>query len=271
MAYIKFCVIAVETSLKEQSIYVTFNKELDSDTLNYQNIILAINGTVSAPLASYNIILGDDLKTLKLQFTDSPTVNQPYILVLQDKISDLEGNMLDKSLFRNITFRSSVTSDITLNSPSNFEIITSQNFSWTENGDNLVNSYRLQVSSDTGFHNIQVNTFIKDKTSVTLGASLKAGQYFYRVRAETEDMFGIWSEVRTFLVQKNNEYEEESTDNVTETEEIVVEDLVGDIKDNKIIVEEIPKSGVTPSSFSFLFSEDINPNDIKISVIRSDF
>ena len=148
MAYIKFCIIAVETSLKEQSIYITFNKELDSDTLNYQNIILAINGTVSAPLASYNIILGDDLKTLKLQFTDSPTVNQPYILVLQDKISDLEGNTLDKSLFRNIIFKSSVTSDITLNSPANFEIITSQNFSWTENGDNLVNSYRVEHAKE---------------------------------------------------------------------------------------------------------------------------
>lgn len=271
MAYIKFCVIAVETSLKDQSIYITFNKELDSDTLTYQNIILAVNGTVSAPLASYSIILGDDLKTLKLQFTDSPTVNQPYILVLQDKISDLEGNTLDKSLFRNVIFRSSVTSDITLSSPANFEIVTVQNFSWTEKGDNPVNSYRLQVSSDTGFHNVIVDTIIKDKTFVTLGSPLGAGQYFYRVRAEVDGMFGVWSETRTFLVQQGNEYKEESAVDTTEDDEVAVEDLIGDIKDNKITLEEAPKSGVTPTSFTFLFSEDINPSDIKISVIRSDF
>jgi len=274
MAYIKFCVVAVETNLKDQSVYVTFNKEVDSDSLNYDNIILAVNGSTTAPLASYSIILGDDLKTLKLQFIDAPIVNRPYILVLQDKISDLEGKHLDKSLFRNVSFKSNVTSDIVLNNPSNFEIISEQSFSWQEVGDNLVNSYRLQISSDTGFFNIEVNNVIKDKTVVTLGVPLKPGQYYYRVRAEQDNDYGVWSETRTFLVQESGEYEEDSvnegTTAVTE-DEVAVEDLVGDIRNDIIVVEEKPVSGVTPDSFTFLFSEDINPSDIKISVIRSDF
>lgn len=270
MAYIKFCVIAVEASLKDQSIYVTFNKEIDSDSLNYQNIILASNNLVTSPLAAYNIVLGKDLKTLRLQFVDSPIVNQPYILVLQDKIRDLEGSNLDKSLFRNVIFESSITSDIKINSPANFEVVTSQTFSWTEIGDNLVNSYRLQVSTDTGFHNLEVNTLIKDQMSVTLGAPLKSGQYFYRVRAEQDDMFGLWSETYTFLIQ---ELSDESTEEFETTEDgdITVEDFVGDILDDKITVIEKPVNGTTSSSFSFLFSDDIDPSDIKISVIRSDF
>ena len=273
MAYIKFCIIAVETSLKDQSIYITFNKEVDSDSLNYQNIVLACNNLVTSPLAAYDIILGKDLKTLRLKFVDSPIVNQPYILVLQDKILDLEGNSLDKSLFRNVVFKSSITSDITINSPANFEIITSQTFSWTETGDNLVNSYRLQVSTDTGFHNLEVDTLIKDQTSVTLGAPLKAGQYFYRVRAEQDEMFGVWSNIYTFLVQEATEYEEKpiSDDSVKENEDVAIEDLVGDIIDDKLTLTEQPANGVTPSSFSFLFSDNIDPSGIKISVIRSDF
>ena len=272
MAYIKFCVIAVEVSLKDQSIYVTFNKEIDIDSLTYQNIILAYNNSVTSPLAAYNIILNKDLKTLRLQFVDAPIVNQPYILVLQDKISDLEGNTLDKSLFRNVMFKSSVTSDIILNSPANFEVISLQKFSWTEKGDDLVNSYRLQVSTDTGFHNLEVDIIIKDQTDIELNVPLVVGQYFYRVRAEQDDMFGVWSETRTFLVQKSNEYEEDISDsNVDSDNDIPVEDLVGDIKDEKFTVEETPINGQTPSSFCFLFSDDIDDSDIKVSVIRSDF
>lgn len=273
MAYIKFCVIAVETSLRDQSVYITFNKEVDSDSLNYQNIILACNNLVTSPLAAYDIILGKDLKTLCLKFIDSPVVNQPYVLVLQDKILDLEGNNLDKSLFRNVTFKSSVTSSITINSPANFEVITSQTFSWTETGDNLVNSYRLQVSTDTGFHNLEVNSLIKDQTSVTLGAPLKVGQHFFRVRAEQDDMFGIWSEIYTFLIQEVSGHEEKPTDgsSVVENEDVTVEDLVGDILDDKLTLLEQPSNGITPASFSFLFSDNLDPSDIKISVIRSDF
>lgn len=274
MAYIKFCVIAVETSLRDQSVYITFNKEVDSDSLNYQNIILACNNLVTSPLAAYDIILGKDLKTLCLKFVDSPVVNQPYILILQDKILDLEGNNLDKSLFRNVTFKSSVTSSITINSPANFEVITSQTFSWTETGDNLVNSYRLQVSTDTGFHNLEVNSLIKDQTSVTLGAPLKVGQYFFRVRAEQDNMFGVWSEIYTFLIQKSSEdNEEKPTDgsSATENDDVPVEDLVGDILDDKLVLLEQPSNGITPASFSFLFSDSLDPSDIKVSVIRSDF
>ena len=275
MAYIKFCIIAVETSLKDQSIYVTFNKEIDTDTISLQNVILAVNDTIAAPVANFQIIVGDDLKTVKLLLTDTPIVNTPYVLVIRDTVKDLEGNNLDKSLFRNVTFASNVTSDIDVKSPANFEIITEQTFVWEEKGDSLVNSYRLQVSSDTGFHNVQVDTLITDKRSVTLGAMLKAGQYYFRIRAEQDEEFGLWSQTRTFLVQQADEYEEETVSDDQqdeENEETVIEDLVRDIKDDRIIIEEKPANGVTPeTSFMFLLSEDINNEGITVSVIRSDF
>lgn len=274
MAYIKFCVIAVETSLKDQSIFVTFNKEVNSDTLNYQNIIVALNGQVTSPLASYNIILGKDLKTLQLQFVNGIIVNQPYIVVLQDKISDLGGSTLDKSLFRNVIFQSAVTSTIRLDKPANFEVVQEQKFSWTELGSNPVNSFRVQVSTDTGFHNLETDIIVKDQTSVTIGIVPKTGQYFYRVRAEQDDeSYGVWSDIRSFLLQPSTD-SASSTADITQNdniEEVVIEDLVHDIRDDSLKVEQMPVNGTTPTSFSFLFSDDIDATDIVISVIRSDF
>lgn len=275
MAYIKFCILTVETSLKDQSIYLTFNKEVDQTTLSYSNIVLALNSTHIAPLATYDIVLGDDLKTLQLKFKDAPAVNQPYILMIQENIKDLEGNTLDKSLLRYLEFKSNVTSDVVPRSPSNFEIIEEQKFAWDEIGDNLVNVFRLQVATDTGFCNIVTDIIIKDQTSITLGTPLKAGQYFYRIRAEVDDNFGPWSEPRTFLVQQDKEYQEQDvSDDSTidnDKDDVVVEDLVNDVKGERLVVEDSPKSGSTPKSFLFLFSEDIDPNSLQVSVVRSDF
>lgn len=275
MAYIKFCIVAVEASLKDQSIYVTFNKEIDTDTISLQNVILAVNDTVTAPVAHFQIIVGNDLKTVKLLLTDTPVVNTPYILVIRDTVQDLEGNNLDKSLFRNVMFHSNVTSDVTIKSPANFEIVTEQKIVWEETGKNLVGSYRLQIGSDTGFHNTQVDTLITDQQSITLGATLKAGQYYLRMRVEQGEEFGLWSQIKTFLVQQDKEYEEENVgedQQATDDEETVIEDLVCDIKDDRIVVEESPANGVTPErSFMFLLSEDINSENITVSVIRSDF
>lgn len=274
MAYIKFCVIAVETSLKDQSIFVTFNKEINSDTLNYQNIIVALNGQVTSPLASYDIILGTDLKTLQLKFVNGVIVNQPYIVVLQDKISDLGGSTLDKSLFRNVIFNSSVTSTIRLDSPANFEVVQEQKFAWTELGDNPINSFRIQVSTDTGFHNLETDIVVKDQTSVTVGTQLNTGQYFFRVRAEQDyESYGVWSDIRSFLLQSDGSFDSAATDITqdNDTEEVIVEDFVHDIKDDSLKIENMPINGVTPNSFSFLFSDDIDATDITVSIIRSDF
>ena len=193
-------------------------------------------------------------------------------MIIQENVKDLEGNTLDKSLFRNIVFTSSVTSDIILGRPSNFEVISEQVFSWEEKGSDIINSYRLQVSTDTAFHNLNVDISIKDRSDITLGSPLDPGQYYYRVRAEQDDQFGTWSETRTFLVQGSNEYSEDISETTGEIsgEDIVIENLVETERTDLLIIEQQPTNGVTPLSFSFLFDEPLDSSDIKISVIRSD-
>jgi hypothetical protein len=275
MAYIKFCVVAVETDLKESSIYIHFNKQVDTDTVNASNITVALRDNTVSTLSYFDLVVSDDLKTITIKFKDTPVVNSDYVIVIQNTLVDLEGNQLDKSLFRSVVFKSTVTSDISLVSPANFEILNTKKFVWTEEGDSPVNSYRIQISDDTGFHNLLIDSIVVGQNDVTFGKELRNGQYYYRIRAELGDDYGTWSEIRTFLIQSDSEYEEEpiAEDSTVETEigEPTFENLVTEERIDLIGLIEGPKSGVTPSSFSFLFDEDIDISNIKVSIVRSDF
>lgn len=275
MAYIKFCVVAVETDLKESSIYIHFNKQVDTDTVNASNITVALRDNTVSTLSYFDLVVSDDLKTITIKFKDTPVVNSDYVVVIQNTLVDLEGNQLDKSLFRSVIFKSTVTSDISLVSPANFEILNTKKFVWTEEGDSPVNSYRIQISNDTGFHNLLIDSIVVGQNDVTFGKELRNGQYYYRIRAELGDDYGTWSEIRTFLIQSDSEYEEEpiAEDSTVETEigEPTFENLVTEERVDLIGLVEGPKSGVTPSSFSFLFDEDIDISNIKVSIVRSDF
>lgn len=298
MAYIKFSITTIETDLKDQSIYINFNKEYDSDTVSHESILIALKNESrnNALLYDYDIIFSDDLKTVQLKFKSSPEVNSEYVLIIQNTILDLEGKALDKSLFRSIVFKSTVTSDIKLLSPTNFEIIKDKTFKWKEVGEKKFNFYRLQVSTDTNFYNILVDVTISDKNEITLGQQIVPGQYFYRIRAEESENYGRWSETRTFLINQTEEIPEEvaptekpstseNNDDISEenphTDDpitlhddetgIIIEDLVNEEQKLPINIIDQPKNGETPASFSFMFDQNIDPNSIKVSVIRSDF
>ena len=216
-------------------------------------------------------------------------------MIIQNTILDLEGKPLDKSLFRNVIFKSTVTSNIKLLSPTNFEIISDKTFRWEEVGEEKFNFYRLQISTDTNFYNVIVDVTISNKNEITLGNEVLPGQYFYRIRAEESEEIGRWSETRTFLIKESEETPEEvpteesdktnTNDDISEedphTDEpitlhddetgIVIEDLINEDKKSPINIIDYPKSGETPSSFSFMFDQNIDPESIKVSVIRSDF
>lgn len=265
--------MAVETSLKDQCIYVHFNKEVDTDTIDVKNFTVAAQESTTASLPLTELTVSDDLKTVKISFLDTPLVNTRYIIVVQNTVKDLEGHFLEQSLFRELYFNSTVTSTIQLLAPVNFEIITVKTFSWKEVGDTLINSYRIQISTDTAFNNIQVNSLVT-QSGITFGKELSKGQYYYRVRAEQDNNFGSWSEIRTFLIQENGEYEGEAADSTSETQKeestVVIEDLVKDIKDDALHLIGYPENGKTGTAFDFVFEEDLDITDIKVTIVRRD-
>ena len=273
MAYIKFSVLSIETNLKEQSIIIHFNKELDTDTVNMLNLTIAAQSDIVNTLPHITLTVTDDLKSIIAKFSDAPIVNQRYALIINNNIKDLEGYNLDQSLYRNVIFESTVTSTIKLKKPINFEIVKDKTFSWEETGSDLVNKYRLQVSTDTAFNNIQINSFISDQTSISFGKELSVGQYYYRIRAELDEFaYGLWSEVRSFMISEQTKDSIDIDNNNDEEEpEIQIEDLVNDIKeDTDLKIEALPDNGETPIAFSFIFSEDIDISNCQINILRSD-
>ena len=278
MAYINFSVVAIETDLKEQSIYITFNREVDIDSINLATVTVALRDLNVSTLAHTNLIVSDDLKMVTIKFLDSPQVNTDYVVILQNTITDITGNELEKSLFRNVSFKSTVTSDIELVSPANFEVLTEKKFIWQEVGDTPVNNFRVQISTDTAFSNVLIDSLVSNQSEITFGKELKVGQYFFRVRAELGDNFGTWSDTRTFLVQSNGEFDdedlfvgEETDEVVTEAGEPTFENLVEEERTDLLKLLDAPDSGVTPDKFSFLFDDDIDISNIKVSITRGDF
>jgi len=274
MAYIKFCILAVETDLKEQSIIVQFNKQVDTDTVTPKNVYVTLNENNMSTTVPVDIIVDDSLQVLQIKFKETPIINQQYTLLIQDTVLDLEGNQLEYSLFRNVVFNSTVISDIELLSPSNYEVVKSVATSWEELGDSPVNRYRLQVSTDTAFHNIQVNSIVVGKTEVEFSTELTKGQYFWRVRAETKDEYGSWSEIRTFLLSTEpsevGTITHDESDDIPDETAPIIEDLVSE-NENSLVLLQGPESGSTLQSFLFNFSEDIDISDMKVSIIRSDY
>lgn len=281
MAYIRFAVISVSTDLQTQSVYITFNKQLDTDTVTLTNLMIASqhkNNKASlglvTDLATFDIDTTDDLKTIILRFHDTPEINTDYALLLREGIADLEGTSLEHTLFRYVRFESTITSKVNLISPANFEKVTDLTLTWEETGSELTNCYRVQVSTENVFHVILIDSVVSDKTSVSLSGQLGPGQYYYRIRPETTEEYGTWSEVRTFIIEdtdpiKTIQQPDETA--VVETDiEPVIEDWTTDRPD-RITLETGPDNGVTPLSFMFRFSEDIVSNTITVSVIRSDF
>lgn len=281
MAYIRFAVISVSTDLQTQSVYITFNKQLDTDTVNLTNLMIASQhknekasvGLVT-DLATFDVDTTDDLKTIILRFHDTPEINTDYALLLREGISDLEGSFLEHTLFRYVRFESTVISTVSLVSPANFEQITDLTLTWEESGSELTNRYRVQVGTENVFHVILIDSVVSNKTSVSLAGQLGAGQYYYRVRPETAEEYGSWSEVRTFIVADADPVETTQQSDETaivETDiEPVIEDWTTDRPD-RITLEAGPNNGVTPLSFMFQFSADIATNTITVSVVRSDF
>lgn len=274
MAYIKFSVISVETDLKEQSIFIHLNKQVDTDTVTIDNITVVLRDYSLATMSYFDLSVLDDLKTITVKFRNTPVVNADYVLLIQDTLKDLEGNNLDQSLFRNVRFISTVTSTVELVSPVNFEVISNQRFVWKEVGEDLTNTYRIQISTDTSFYDLQVDLTVTDQTELLLGKQLKPAQYYYRIRAESGTDFGVWSETRTFLLSPTTVVTTDTVDqttdsNTTVVDEIEIEDLVEE-QLNVLTAIEVPESGATPTSFNFMFDEDIDTDTLVVSLIRKD-
>jgi len=275
MAYIQFSIESIDTILKKQRIVIHFTHEVDEDTVSTESIIVANKETHE--VMDFDAVV--DQKDVFINLRKAPKVNSIYTLIVQDSVENIVGERLESSLFRKVLFESDVTSTISVLSPASFEVIKTPVLKWEEHGDNPTRLYRIQIAKENAFYNIVYDSVVEGKNEYEL-ADLPDGQYYLHIRSEQGEEYGDWSEVRTFVIRGNINAAPKEDDEPVAPPLAVVDDNTGivieDLTKETPLVTQLkmtaqPDNGLTLPSFTFMFDDDINPEGIEVSVIRSDF
>lgn len=275
MAEYDFGVIEIESSLKEQSIFIKFNLDLDEETVTYNNIyLMTLDPTINANRGvKYKIIVDGDLLQLKLEEWAVP--NEQYTVLIQPGICSVTGINLEYAVVRNFIFKSDVTSKVSILSPAMYEKVSGKSFSctWKEQGDHLENNYYLEIDTSNAFDQNVFKTNINGKQGFTTDI-LENGQYYLRIRSCNKEDYSYWSDTITFIVENKKEENDEQTDspNNNQDNDNNNNDSNDDflIIDNSLNIISVPENGITPETFEFMFNEDIDISNIEINIIRKD-
>jgi len=245
--YQQFDILTLACDLPSRSIVIECSHDVDEDSVSNDSILL---GDESGNLINAAFVVNGKVITATLQ--DWPVANTEYSLLIQPLLKTIAGDGLKTAVKRKLVFKSTVLSTVSILAPANYETCLQPYLVWQEhskNGEALISRYGIEISSDTGFFKIVTRTTVANKVSIAL-KTLLAGQYFARVRAESPSGdVGIWSEPVTFIIQKEGAIDANN-------------DLWGPTIDKDIEIIEQPANGDTPSSFLFVFSEEVDPDAI---------
>ena len=197
MAEMKFSVVAVTASLKQKSVFIECALDVDEDTVTSSSIIL-LNKTLNT-IEMFDAEVDGHIIQVKMK--NDPQPGDSYTILIQGTIESIVGDKLESALMREFKFKSEVTSEIRLLSPSNFEKLNAVKINWEEIGDHLYNNTEWQIAKENAFFNIVYQTVVPGATSFDF-ANLTPGQYYIRGRAVDGDEYGRWSDVVTFIYEE---------------------------------------------------------------------
>lgn len=251
--YREFGIIGIYTNLVDRTIQIEFTLDLDPDSASLDSLVLCDKET--ARIIPANIAVSK--KTITMHLQEWPEAEKEYLLRIQSGIRSIVDDELPDSLQRVIVFKSEVLSTVNIISPSHHEVLHELQIKWEEIGaegkeDSLVSSYYLEIAKENAFYNIVRATEITDKQEIQL-TDIEVGQYYLRIRAQKNGEYGRWSEIITFLIQEANEDEEVNEEPIFEDELELVSQ---------------PINGETPSSFIFVFDEEIDIENMPSIVVK---
>ena len=219
MARFNFCGSRIESSLKDQSIYIRCTADVDEESVTEDSVYLLHRSENSRSKTIAPIDIFVDGHVIQLKLKDWATPGEEYVLVVQNTICGIVDDptyKLETSILRNIKFDSEVTSEVNVISPVDFASVSSPiKISWKETGEQLEGSFYMEVATENAFYNIIRKVFISaeelegafNNGTYTLEyAQLEEPrQYYIRIRAQRQDgEYGRWSKVRTFVSQEES-------------------------------------------------------------------
>lgn len=254
----EFTVNEINTEMRNKTITVNFAYDIDPASINDSTIQIRMRNSNEPVDYKANV----EGRVVHIVLLNWPEPNQEYILRIE-KLKDILGNELESAARRKVTFKSNICSTINIISPSFNELLNDIYIKWEEiksdESHQLVNSYLIEIATDTNFYKLANSSYVQDKQEIILN-DLSDGQYFLRIRAQKDDQYGFWSETVSFIVKnKKEELPQDKTD------------------DDPIFIKPIqmlcyPTNGETPESFLFEFDCPIDSDFLDdIIVIRKEF
>lgn len=252
--YQKFDILGVAASLKDRKVYIECTLDVHEDSVTVDTITLT--SRYSNRIINYDLAVNGPI--IELDLKDWPVPNVEYMLVVQTGIKSITDEALSAALKRKIIFPSEITSTVVVTSPSDHEEINKLKLAWTEKlakeDMELVNAYYIEVAKENAFYNLVTATNVYDKNEISL-TDIPEGQYYVRIRAQSGNQYGSWSDVITFLYKKTLNMPDPNP---------------GDdpAYDDELIVVSTPVNGVTPSSFLIEFDGNLDTENIEILITR---
>ena len=256
-----FVVVDVVTDFFKKHLDIFFNFELDPTTVTDRSIKIVENHSGSVIPISYQT----DGNCISVSLKEDPVPDIEYMLVCNKEICNITHQHLRTEYVRYIQFTSTIKNEVEIITPSNLETVDKLYIVWNEkkyNADDYISRYHIQVASDNTFQHIKAETIVIDKTDMYLAISDEIKrQYYLRIRVETEKDFGPWSDIVSFVYQKDIQNKKDTDKDATSDTDI------RPVVEIPLTLVEQPENGVTPESFVFTFDEPIAP-DISLSDIH---
>ena len=288
--YQEFCILDVEPKAYEKKLIIYTNKDL-SRTRFETEAQVQVYERKSKSEALFTKSIDETNKNIVIEFNDWPIPNTEYIVSVKNLYTVVD-EPIESNIKKKVVFPSTIASTITITEPAMFQQIKENNltvtFIETSETSELINSYYLEIGTNTAFDNIVVHSNVKEK-SIKIDVPAP-NQYFLRVRAEKEDKseYGKWSDTISFRVGDRINTEDKDDPNYNDHNYDIDPDIKKDpdIDDPKKDNPDEPdididletfevlnkiKQNVTPENILLQLSKEIDPDCVpNIMIIKSE-
>ena len=288
--YQEFCILDVEPKAYEKKLIIYTNKDL-SKTRFETEAQVQVYERQSKSEALFTKSIDETNKNIVIEFNDWPIPNTEYIVSVKNLYTVVD-EPIESNIKKKVVFPSTIASTITITEPAMFQQIKENNltvtFIETSETSELINSYYLEIGTNTAFDNIVVHSNVKEK-SIKIDVPAP-NQYFLRGRAEKEDKAedGKWSDTISFRVGDRINTEDKDDPNYNDHNYDIDPDIKKDpdIDDPKKDNPDEPdididletfevlnkiKQNVTPENILLQLSKEIDPDCVpNIMIIKSE-
>lgn len=197
--YKEFALVDMEVNPSEKQIKLFFTGNVDPDTINSDTIAMVHAESQKI----HRLKFRTSKKVVIITVLDEINPGEEYRLDINKTIKDIVGAKLQSSLIRHVYFNTNIYSNVRILSPANYELVDGTFMcEWQEilrdKRRKPILEYRLQIADNINFNPIEIDTVVVNKQRIGFPKLKNQQQYYIRIRVESGNEFGKWSDVATF-------------------------------------------------------------------------